>query len=103
MNEKEAIKWLTLQRDKGVQWDEDSEEHLLIRVLAEERIKEAYNLAIEALKERKIGKWIPFEREYGLYECSECRKKISVPSWVEDIYKLYPYCRCGAKMIKEEK
>ena len=102
MNEKEAIKWLTLQRDKGVQWDEDSEEHLLVRVLAEECIKEAYNLAIEALRKRKTGKWIKVPSIAEQYKCSECGRHI-FPHLYEDLSVYYPYCHCGAKMNKEEK
>ena len=52
MTNAEAIKWLELQRSKGVQLDDYSEETYHIRVEAEKRISEAYFMAIDALREQ---------------------------------------------------
>lgn len=53
--------------------------------------EEAKRMAIEALKERKTGKWVLVEMgDTDLYECSLCRnRKTYTP----------PFCDvCGAKM-----
>ena len=50
MTNAEAIKWLRLQMSKGIQWDDYSVETHRVREEAENRIKEAYAKAIEALE-----------------------------------------------------
>ena len=42
-----AIEWLRLQRDKGILWDDYSDNTQNIRKEAEKQIKEAYNMAIK--------------------------------------------------------
>lgn len=46
----EAIKWLELQKSKGIAWDDYSEETRYIREQAEMRIAASYDKAIEALR-----------------------------------------------------
>ena len=53
MTNAEAIKWLELQRNVGIQWDDDSEKHRYFREEAEKRISEAYSMAIDALREHE--------------------------------------------------
>lgn len=50
MTHEEAIKWLKMQSRKPVKWNDYSEENRVIREEAERRLKEAYNMAIDALK-----------------------------------------------------
>ena len=50
MKHEEAIRWLNMQSSKPVKWDDYSEENKQIREEAERRMKEAFNMAIEALK-----------------------------------------------------
>ena len=56
----------------------------------------------------KTGHWIPVEELtdwYGAtYECSCCSRQITIPyDLSKDLYLNYPYCHCGAKMIKPQK
>jgi hypothetical protein len=68
MTEAMAVKWLEQQRDKGVQWDDDSPETAMIRRQAEEAIREAYNMAIDALNEKwKKEKKIPCKIDGRVY------------------------------------
>jgi len=56
-------------------------------------------------QESKTGHWI-YDDEHSdwfdlTYECSCCKRKISVPYGLRnEVYKEYPYCHCGAKMIE---
>ena len=50
MTHEVAIKWLKMQSSKPVKWDDYSEESREIREAAEQHMKEAFNMAIEALK-----------------------------------------------------
>ena len=62
--------------------------------------KEAYKLAIEALKQpKKTGKWLGASDGYDWYgKCSCCRAEININSW----YTPFNYCpKCGAKMEEE--
>lgn len=125
MTNAEAIKWLELQRSKGVQWDDDSEKYRPVREEAEKRISEAYSMAIDALlKEQEVrhGHWVYKMRELIRYEdvtgtdplggtqtvtvkthirgpvpyCSLC-DALAADSFLD-------YCpRCGAKMDEKEK
>lgn len=60
--------------------------------------KEVYDMAIEALKEQKTGKWIifpPFIEEICM--CSNCKTKF------KEAYQHRDTCpSCGAKMEKEQ-
>lgn len=59
------------------------------------------------LQEPKTGHWI-YDDEYSdrldvIYECSCCKRFIIVPYEAKnEVYKNYPYCHCGAKMIESE-
>ena len=58
-------------------------------------MKESCDMAIEALEEQKVGKWIRESKE--LSHCSECGQQIfTVQNW----FKRCP--ACGAKMESEE-
>lgn len=53
----------------------------------------------------KTGHWI-YDEEYSdwyyiNYKCSCCKRVIAVPYEIRnEVYKEYPYCHCGAKMIE---
>ena len=102
INTEEAIKWLTFQKNKGIQWDTGPTEDILMKAIIESRIRESYDMAIDALSERKTGKWIKVSSIAEQYEWSECGRHI-FPHLYEDLSVYYPYCHCGAKMVKEEK
>ncbi len=59
------------------------------------------------MEEPKIGHWI-YDDEYSdwfdvTYNCSCCKRAIIVPYDARnEVYKDYPYCHCGAKMIESE-
>lgn len=61
---------------------------------------------IEALKERRTGKWNLKEthNSYEVYTCDKCKRGITVfhrygcsPTTAQ-VTADYPYCHCGAKM-----
>lgn len=61
--------------------------------------EEAVDMAINALKERKTGKWV--KNEYGTDHCSCCDYIPAYDTAIDDIY-YSPYCpNCGAKMEVE--
>jgi hypothetical protein len=71
---------------------------------------EAVKMAIEALQERKTGKWIEqaVHNTYADYRCSECGRTETIyyafgyiPTQ-ERVVEKFPYCHCGAKMEVEE-
>ena len=105
INTEEAIKWLTLQKNKGIQWDTGPTEDVLMKAIIESRIRESYDIAIEALSERKTGKWIYDYLSadgHRVYHCSECGCYLK-PKHSEPL-ETFKYCNyCGTKMIKEEK
>lgn len=97
MTREEAIEYLEIERT-----DYD------IAVYRESPIREALNMAIEALKEpeRKKGKWEVVSDGYGngeatacICECSECKDTIWVYKKADRKWNFCP--NCGAEM--EEK
>ncbi len=73
------------------------------------------DVAIEQLKELgygfgekpKTGRWVIAEDRtdwYDItYECSCCKRAIIVPYDARnEVYKDYPYCHCGAKMVEPQ-
>lgn len=56
-------------------------------------------------KEPKTGHWI-YDDEYSdwfevTYKCSCCKRAIIVSYEARnEVYKNYPYCHCGAKMVE---
>ena len=63
--------------------------------------------AIELLEQApKTGHWI-YDNEYSdwfdvTYECSCCKRAIIVPYEIRnEVYKDYPYCHCGARMLPQ--
>ena len=65
--------------------------------------KEAYELAIKALKERPHGKWIPLSEcsNHGFY-CSICWKKEYKDEYAIHKVRSNFYPNCGADMRGEE-
>lgn len=56
----------------------------------------------------KTGHWMIDEdstdRFFATYECSSCKRAIIVPHDVmKAVYKDYPFCHCGAKMVDSQK
>lgn len=70
--------------------------------------QEAVDMAIEALSqpERPKGRWVNVW--HGNYiatlECSVCGRRINVdyPIRERTIRRKYPYCHCGAEMVRGE-
>ncbi len=65
---------------------------------------EAIDMAVDCMKNaHKTGCWIKEESIYGWdgksYQCSVCGRSIHLDTAVEDLED-YPYCHCGAKMVK---
>lgn len=54
-----------------------------------------------AQPERKTGRWIYEETQYKIssYRCSECGRHVLYET-KSDVCEAYPYCHCGAKMVK---
>lgn len=55
----------------------------------------------------KTGHWMIVEdsidRFFATYECSCCKRAIIVPhDAMKAVYKDYPYCHCGAKMVEPQ-
>lgn len=55
----------------------------------------------------KTGHWMIDEdstdRFFATYECSCCKRAIIVPhDLIEAVYKDYPFCHCGAKMVEPQ-
>lgn len=77
MTREEAIKWLKVINKKEFGWDEFAlqESQREIRERCEQGVREAIDMAIEALTER-TGRWILECDSEGegdnLYRCSEC-------------------------------
>lgn len=91
MTKEEAI--LVLQNDAYVLYEDDSPYD-----------RQAYDMAIKALKERKRGKWLITDRyhdfmdgtELTIWKCSECGDEFSL----EGERPTKKYCsNCGARMV----
>ena len=98
MTAKEAIGWLKMQSSKPVKWDDYSEENKQIREEAERRIKEAFNMAIEALKAQEPVEPKKNDVDFaGLrtweWACPECNCML--------IYRA-KYCSCCGRAVKWE-
>ena len=70
-----------------------------LHVSCKECRREAAQMAIEALKEQKTGKWIKIAEGLKVteYKCSECGRFVKDDTGY-DVVKDYPYCHCGARM-----
>lgn len=65
-----------------------------------EYTEKAFEMAFDALQERKAGKWV--KDEYGTDHCSCCDYIPAYDTAIDDIY-YSPYCpNCGAKMEGDE-
>lgn len=109
----EVIEWLDQQP-----WKDYISRELVIEWLKDKDIIKTKNQEENARKKlaelpsvtlnHRIGRWIPVEGVYGIvkgvYECSECGRTIFLDdeetSYEDNPYGDYPYCHCGAKMIK---
>ena len=93
----EILKYLIPIPHRG---DNKSTSHLLIT--------NALAMAIKALEqEPKTGHWMIVEDSIDLffatYECSCCKRAIIVPhDAMKAVYKDYPYCHCGTKMVEPQ-
>ena len=63
--------------------------------------------AAKNLQEPKTGHWMIDEdstdRFFATYECSCCKRAIIVPhDAMKAVYKDYPYCHCGARMVEPQ-
>ena len=85
MTVEEAINYLSEEGKSVFQHDTD--------------MLQAIDMAIEALKERPQGEWIPSFKDIE-YKCSICGRVVDRGAW-EDITKEFPYCCCGAKMKQD--
>ena len=81
MTNEEAIEWLgCLERT-------DKEQDVALR------------MAIEALQERKTGKWIVLDEcSNSGYFCSNCHKKLVKEGWSNTVKKIKFCPNCGAEM-----
>jgi DNA-directed RNA polymerase subunit RPC12/RpoP len=51
---------------------------------------------------RKTGRWISMTSNSNNYRCSVCgRMLVGITDGKNMVTKNYPYCHCGAKMLKE--
>jgi len=87
-------------RRKGKDMTNDSAIRVLEReaYLKCEHDKEAYKMAISALKRERKGHWIIIDDcEKFIAKCSECGR-------IEDsrMISKYPYCHCGARMVEPQ-
>lgn len=96
-----------MTREEALDWIKARKEHYELDDNCQ-LLAEALNMAIETLKQKpRKGHWIyQTSDDYlgelnGYYECSECGR--TVGDTVGDIYTEYPYCHCGAKMVKDGK
>lgn len=106
MTDKEALDWL-ISRKEHYEMDDDCQE-----------LAEAISIGIDAIKQKmkkdretKIGHW-EYDREHCdslnvAYTCSCCGRRVFVPypfaifyETKRDVYKSYPYCHCGARMVE---
>lgn len=82
MTNKKAIKWLKLELEKGVSWDDTSESTKNIREQAEVEIKEAFDMAIKALEQQPCDDWydVPSDEmtlEQARQAVKDLRKKLA--------------------------
>ena len=92
MTNEEAISMMELMMQLPRRGDGQSATHLLQTL--------AIHMAIDALKERKTGKWV--NDEHDIPHCSCCQYIPAYDTAIDDIY-YSPYCpNCGAKMEVEE-
>lgn len=95
--------------------NEEAIGHLLTIIVYSEndgytdKAREALNNAIEALQERKTGKWIRNDCQpvqpagYLTYHCSVCGREISSKYHGKiSMLESFPFCHCGAKMEVDE-
>lgn len=62
-----------------------------------------YTVVPSVQPEIKTGRWIYEETQYKIssYRCSECGRHVLYES-KSDVCEAYPYCHCGAKMLKND-
>lgn len=100
MTREEAILWLQVLKHSKINWVGEQAEDEDIIARCEEAEQEAFDIAIEALKDRPQGEWIEKYNGNGWndfwdYTCSHCGKK-----YIRADYLYHAnYCpNCGAKM-----
>jgi len=56
--------------------------------------------ALPSAQPERTGHWVEFPN-HNAYKCSECGRVIETADGKNNVYRHYPYCHCGAKMLKE--
>lgn len=69
--------------------------------------QKSYLAGMKHKQEPMTGRWVIAEdsndRFFVTYECSCCKRAIIVPYDARnEVYKDYPYCHCGAKMVEPQ-
>lgn len=77
---------------------------------ATDYLRKRINSLSPALPQPKIGRWeydvVCSDWHDTVYKCSCCERRISFTRAYEtedeedDVYRNYPYCHCGAKMVR---
>ena len=85
-----------MQSSKPIKWDDYSEENKQIREEAERRIKEAFNMAIEALKAQERVEPVV---DIDTWKCGKCGHILEHQQLLGDnvlFHEQYNYCpECG--------
>ena len=72
---------------------------------ATDYLRKRINSLSPVAPKQKTGHWIKEKSMLGWdgnsYQCSECGRSIHLDSEVENLSD-YPYCHCGAKMVKPQ-
>ena len=96
MTKEEAILWLKVINTKEFGWDEFAlqESQREIRERCEQGVREAIDMAIEALSaDAEQGEWVD-SREYPWSKCNKCGYTITC--YQEEEFRYCP--SCGARM-----
>ena len=90
-----------MTKEEAISYGEDYYKDLITAVCGvEEKHKAFVKMAIEALQERKTGKWIDHSEDgYGYVECPICGYLTTCEGNIYDLH----YCFwCGARMEVED-
>lgn len=113
MTREEAIQWLKVINTKEFGWDEYAlqESQMEIRERCEQGVREAVDMAIEALSAEVVqGEWVRKVKEYNdcdghrfvyWYECDQCGARPPKDTWNNEWHS--NFCpSCGARMENKE-
>lgn len=76
MTNEKAIQWLTMQKEKPVRWDDYSEESRAIREAAEMQMKQAFDMAIYALKAQEPMLVVSKDTNEIIGDCPRCGRHV---------------------------